>query len=328
MSDPPTWTNADTAGRIVPPEHHVRAIDPTELVAALNRRRRLGFLAERGWSFSPGEPVRAAGIDDLREDVIAWALTPPPDPIDGDPPTPTEMCWLWPESDEDEGRILRGADTERGEVSLYRKLNGTTGWTDPGPVPAQTFVRAVHVNELRQAFEWIRRGRWRMPVYLPAGIFSLMPDTPWSSSTVANTGTDELRVVGLAVLRTDEVPPKGLVDVSVRASSSVALTADVACTLELYHCEAAVDFEGEQPTWNSPWSSPGALSDSTRIGSCAAVPGAPGTVTGGDLQSALQAMIDGAEQNFLVRRADTGWESVTVSAELIVEFDLNTPPSR
>jgi len=41
---------------------------------------------------------------------------------------------------------------------------------------------------LRQAIEWIRRGRGRLPVYLPAGIFSMLPNTPWIGDSVGATG--------------------------------------------------------------------------------------------------------------------------------------------
>ena len=52
-----------------------------------------------------------------------------------------------------------------------------------------------------------------------------------------------------------------------------------------------------------------------------------GQLSNAALTTAVQAMIDGAEQNFLVRRSDTGYETIGISGELIVEFDLDTPPN-
>jgi hypothetical protein len=53
----------------------------------------------------------------------------------------------------------------------------------------------------------------------------------------------------------------------------------------------------------------------------------PGALSGQALADAVQAMVDGAEQNFLLRRSDTGSETIAVEARLVVEFDLNGPPS-
>jgi magnesium chelatase family protein len=43
--------------------------------------------------------------------------------------------------------------------------------------------------------------------------------------------------------------------------------------------------------------------------------------------AAVQAMLDGAEQNFLFRRADVGFVTLGFTAEVVVEFELDTPPN-
>jgi len=45
------------------------------------------------------------------------------------------------------------------------------------------------------------------------------------------------------------------------------------------------------------------------------------------MAEALQAMTDGAEQNFLIRRGDAGPQTVGVAGRLVVEFDLDNPPN-
>ena len=48
----------------------------------------------------------------------------------------------------------------------------------------------------------------------------------------------------------------------------------------------------------------------------------PGTISNAAFVSALQAVIDGADPNFLLRRTDTGPTTVNVTAEVTIGFDL------
>jgi hypothetical protein len=348
MSYSPAWQNADAAGRVLAAEHFVRLTDAEELAAAINRRRVLTYQQAQDFSsdvFS-GARVRrrtvdgavAPPYDDFRRALAEKVLDPPTGTQGGTPPTPQAMTWLWPVADDEEDKTLvSGADgVGDGEVGLFQKLNGTTDWTDPALTPCVSPVRAVHLNELRQAAEWVRRGRWELPVYLAAGVFSVLPDTPWTGGQVANNGAEELRSLGYAVLRTEGEPPLGLTGVTVRASSVLQLVADADCTVGVHHCLREIDYEQHLPTWNEydpehslTWSQPGGLGagDSTPIDAVSLTAGVPGELSGAALADALQQMVDGAEQSFLFRRQDSGPETVEVGALLVVEFELDTPPN-
>lgn len=346
MSYDPTWQNGDNDGCVSAAEHYVRLSDAEELADAINRRRLLTYRQEQDFSSDvcTGEYVRrrtvsaadAPPYDDFRAAMDEKVLHPPPGGLGGSPATPQEMVWLWPEADGDEDKTIVGGEAGAGEVGLFDKLNGTDDWTDAQLTPGVSSVRSVHVNELRQAVEWIRRGRWTLPVYPEAGLFSPMPDTPWPGGQVANNGFDELRTVGFAVLRTCDDPPLGLTGVTVRASSGIELLADYDCTLEIHHCLRQIDFADDMPTWNeyaplqsAAWSQPGGLGagDSTFIGAIAVTANTPATLSNTALTDALQAMIDGDEQNLLIRRQDNGPETIEVTSLLRVEFDLDTPPN-
>ena len=181
-----------------------------------------------------------------------------------------------------------------------------------------------------------------MPLYFIAGILSILPDTPWLGEGIANNGTDELRNIGYAILRTNHSPPRGLLNVEVRPSSYLELEADRDSTVEVYHCLRAIDFVGHYPastppTWNAynggteggPWQIPGGLGvdDTTYIGSLSLTAEQPQTLSSAALRSALQNMVDGAELNFLIRRADTGPPTIIVRGAVTIEFDLDSPPN-
>ena len=50
-------------------------------------------------------------------------------------------------------------------------------------------------------------------------------------------------------------------------------------------------------------------------------------ISGSAVAGALQTMIDGAEQNFMIRRSDTGPETIMITGRMEIEFDLNVPPN-
>lgn len=343
-----TWTNANAQDRLDAGTHHVRLCDGEELADAVNRRRLLTYQSPQDFSSHlftlayvrqptiAGET--APPFDNLRANLDEKVLDPPAGGMGGDPYTPTAMDWLWPIAGDDENKIIvSGAEgVAEGQVGLFQELNETDHWTDAILAAGSSNIRAVHFNELRQATEWIRRGRWELPIYLAAGLFSPLPDSPWIGELIANNGSQELRTVGFAVIREQQEPYRGLANVIVRASSFIEITADADCTVEVHRVLRPLEFVADQPTWNeydpsesSAWTAPGALGqgDSTLIGSIVLTAQSPGSLSNAALVEALGAMIDGGEQNFLVRRADTGANTIGVSGRLVIEFDLDNPPN-
>ena len=340
-----TWTNGNFNGRLEPAEHFIRDDDAAELAAAVNRRRRLIYLPEQDFSeqIAPGLGVRAATValqepppfKNFRGAVAEDILVPALGGLGGDPATPAGMEWLWPVGDQDENKVIVVRDAGAGQVALMEKLNGGDDWTDPA-IGAGAGVRTVHFNELRQSVECISRGRWRLPIYFSGGIFSLLPDTPWIGDSIANNGADELRSIGLVLARTADAPPLGLTGVTVRSSTRLIVTADLDCQVQLFHCLRPIDYLNDPPTWNQyapladlDWSTPGGMGagDADEIGTLDLTAGVPGEISCAALVSAVQALIDGAEQNVLIRRGNTGYETIGIAGELVVEFDLDSPPN-
>jgi hypothetical protein len=251
------------------------------------------------------------------------------------------MQWLWPVAGADENNIIVTglAGINSGQVGLFGQLNGGANWTDPSLAALGGPVRAIHINELRRAIEWLSRGRWTMPVYFDAGLMSLQPDTPWVGNMIANNGSAQLQCVGQAMM-TATAPAGGLLGlagIQVRPTSSFVVTADTACTIELYRCLRNVCFASDGlPTWNQcdpnaslAWSARGGTgaADAILIGSYAVPAGVATAISDTQVQAAIQAIADGAPQNFLIRRSDTGPQTVAIEATLIVEFDLASPPN-
>ncbi len=341
-----TWTNANAQGRLDAGAHFIRDDDADEQADATNRRRRLVYLAEQDFSsqVGPGKDVRAATVatqapppfKNFRAAITGDILSPATGGLGGNPASPAGMDWLWPVAGSDENKILVASNAGAGQVALLDKLNATGNWTDTTLTAGQTAVRAAHFNELRQAVEWVRRGRWRLPIYFSGGIFSLLPNTPWIGSSIANNGTNELRSIAFVRARTTDSPPLGLTNVTARSATKIELTADTTCNVEIYHCLRAIDFTGDPPTWNEydpsasgAWSTPGGTGagDATYVGAMSLTANVAGQLSNVALVTAVQNMIDGSEQNFLARRSDTGGETIGISGQLTVEFDLDTPPN-
>ncbi|MHC4294738.1 MAG: hypothetical protein ACYSTL_04060 [Planctomycetota bacterium] len=344
MSYNPSWTNSTAQGRLDAGVHAVCLSDPQEISNAINRRLLLTYRSEQDISSkvlsgayvkqSPIATDSAPPFDNLRWALSQKVLYAPPGGFGGEPPTPTSMKWLWPIAGADENKIIVSGASGVGEdeVGLFQKLNGTTNWTDPALTAGQANVRAVHFNELRQAVEWIRRGRWKMPIYFSAGIFSLLPDNTWGGEAIVNEDGEEVRSLGFALIYSGS----GLNNVTVRSSSKIELYADLDCSVGIYHCLRPLDFGSTPnlPTWNkylpgNSWASPGGLGggDSTYIGTVGLTAYEWGPYSGGGLTSALQGMIDGEEQHFLVRRADVGPYTVGITGRITIDFDLDTPPN-
>ena len=322
MTYNPSWTNGNGSGRLVSPDHHIHLIDLEEIGDALDRRRKMAHWS--GFDFSgdlfSGAYVKGSTVMDFRSKLISDVLYADYGALGGSPPTPLAVDWTWPIDDGDLGKKLVGYTTDPNKVNLFAKLNGTGSWTDTSVSGPGSSIRAVHINELRQALEWTIHGAWQLPIYTTAGILSTMPDTPWIGDIIGNNGTDELRSVGWAVVSLDG---KGIQNATAR-SSSIVVSADTTCTIGAYHCQYPVDFD-DPPTWNGPWSSPGGLSDCTLIGTANCTPGSSETITGAS--TAFQAMLDGNDQNFMFRRMDTGVETITMEATFYPNFELNTPPN-
>jgi hypothetical protein len=222
-------------------------------------------------------------------------------------------------------------------IALSTAFGGATpNWTDGTLTPGGTFIRAPHMNELRMATEYVRRGFMTFPIYWCSGLFSILPDSSWLGEFIANNGDDELRNVGYGFLTIPgSSPTLGIANATV-LSGYIEVAADGDCTAEVHHCLRPIDRVNLLASWNEydqtlggSWGTPGGIGsgDSTSIGSVALTAGVPGRITGGGVTSALQAMVNGAEQNFLIRRGDTGWETIHVSATAAIEFDLNAPPN-
>ena len=340
-----TWQNSNDQGRLDAGSHVICLSDPQELAERINRRRLLIYKQTQDFcsDIYTGAHIRQATLaaatappfDSFRLNISAGVLSPAAGGLGGSPATPAAMDWLWPVNDGDEGKVLVAGDAGigEGEIGLFQRLNGTTHWTDPTLTGGGDYVRAVHMNELRQAIEWISRGRWRLPIYFSAGIFSAMPDTPWLDQAVANNGSVDLRSLGYAVITPAGTPVTGLLDVEIRAGSTLTITADRNCTIEARHCLRPLLWQSSPPTWNKyvpsanqAWATPGATGagDSVLIGSVALTANEAGSISGSPLTSALQAIVDGAEPAFLLRRSDTGPLTVNVSGEVTIELDLDT----
>ncbi len=332
MSYEASWTNGNGSGRVQAGTDWIMLSDPQELALAVNRRRRLTFQADQ--IFTIGNDVCTLPTSDFRSQVTGL-LSAPTGSLGGSPATPGTMKWLWPVADSDEDKHIVAGSAGPEQVNLFTKINSGSNWTDAS-LAADDQVRVVHCNELRQSMEWLRRGQWQLPIYFSAGIFSILTDTPWLGEYIANNGSDELRALGFAILTSGSNPALGLTNVTVRNSSELEITADVDCQVQVYHCLRNVDFITNLPTWNeydpsnsNAWTTPGGLGggDATSIGSLTLTADVPTTLSNAALQSALQTMVDGGVQNFIVRRTDTGNETINITGQLRVEFDLNSPPN-
>lgn len=345
-----TWANG-SAGRVAAARHYVRLSDVFELADAVNRRRQMLYQQPQDYSsvIHAGACVAGATIatamappfDSFRSALTGPILRPATGVLGGQPSSPISMQWLWPVPGGDENKVIVTglAETGPGQVDLFDQLNGGTGWTDPSLAASGGPVRAPHMNELRQAIQWLSRGRWTMPIYFDAGLMSLVPDTPWIGNMIANNGFGQLQCIGQAWMRPPGAPggQLGLTGVQVRPTSSIVVTADTDCTIELYRCLQNVCFSSNDlPTWNQydpsaglDWSAPGGTGDGdiVLIGSYALPAGVATAICDPQLEAAIQAIVDGAPQNFLIRRSDVGFETIAIEASLTVEFDLTSPPN-
>ncbi len=332
-----TWTQQDEQGRIVPGQHFIRRVDCEELAAEINRRRRIACWPGQDYSASLSGMVRRVPMDAMSGDAdfrhrVAAIVAPAPGGFGGEPATPMAMAWLWPIAGDDEGKAIVMDAPGEGEVSLIASLGG--GWADAGLLCPTTPVRAIQVNQVRQAMELLTRGRWELPIYFSAGIFSVLPDAPWIAGCVGNFDDgDELRAAGFFTMRRQAADSQvlGLCDVQARPGSFIEITADTDCTLELYRSMRPMDFSGNLPTWrrydqtgNGLWQSPGGLGgdEAELLGELALAAGVPERLASANVTSFLNGVSAGTLPNLLVRRGDIGLQTVAISGRIVVEFDL------
>jgi len=335
------WTNGSGTPKRVGVGDFVKTPDFTEIATAINRRRLLIYRFQRDWSdyfpptaadwvrYGPISSMSSPPADALRKEIVSNLIGAPTGGLGGDPAGPQALDWL----DGDGDLIVTGTPGED-EVNLFSLINGGSNWTDPS-LSTGTFCRAVHLNELRKAMEVLRHGRWKLPIYFCMGIFSLMPDYNWIGEIIGhNDEGDECRSIGYSVFITDDEPPRGLSEVAARSSSYIELTADTDCTVAVYHGIRTLEPYYDPPTWNeyqdgSSWASPGALGsgDSRSIGSVSLTADEPGTVGGAALAAELTKIVDGEPPYFLIRRSDTGPETIKITGSLVIEFDLDVPPN-
>jgi hypothetical protein len=332
------WQNGAGSPKRVGADDWTKVLDFTEIVAQINRRRLLTYRPADAALDDPFDPAlwrTAGGVAALRNEFTGSTnlIHPPTGGLGGDPPSPSYMRWLWPEADADEGKpITLASPPPSGEVNFFAKMNGTGAWTDT--IGGATWLRAVHLNELRWSCETLRRGRWKMPIYFSAGIihhilYPELDDTPWVGGVIALSIWGDCRTIGFPCLATTNDPPRGLVDVTVRASSRLWLTCDCNCDVEVGRVTTnPILYLDNPPTWNSaqpgvlPWNTPGG--DFASIGTMTLAAGVPQSLTGQAVADALQAMIDGGPpvSSFLVRKLDESFDNASLTGSIDVDFDL------
>lgn len=159
-----------------------------------------------------------------------------------------------------------------------------------------------------------------LPINFITGLFSILPDTPWLAEAVANNGCDELRAVGGVQLpaASDQFAGK------VSDNSTITLTADEPCTLEVYRSLREVDFAASQPTWHgsgrAKWQVSGATgpADATLLGTLRLQANQPQRLAGPEVAEAFREAADGV-LTIIVRRADHGPETIQISGLAEIE---------
>jgi hypothetical protein len=337
MSYTPSWSNG-TAGVLIGTTHSPQLSDLSELADAINRRRQIMYIASQDFSSAlvPNSYIRNLAIahavappfHNFRTNIVFVLL---------DSTSPWTRQWLWPIADADENKPILpcSAPAPAGYVALFDKLNSSPFWTDANLTAGRIPVRAVHINELRQAIGMLTRGRWQLLADSISGMYSYLPDARWAGGIIANDGEDELRAIyhtNLNIVGQGGVM-LGLSNVTIRPSTCMKLTADYDCQIELYVCHRNVDVDNDPASWNewsegNAWASPGGLGDSTLITSLTMQARQEQTITGPAFAGILNGMIQGDPQRFIIRRSDVSGQSVSIPAlSLVVEFDVDTPPN-
>ncbi|MCG3179671.1 MAG: hypothetical protein BIFFINMI_02012 [Phycisphaerae bacterium] len=328
------WTHQDANGHVLAGDR-IYAVDSTEIRDAADRRLKVMFNPAGKWPI-PSTAAVGAAIDDqnmakVRDGFLAavplwgyfagesswWQLY-------------TLRAWLYPVTGPDEDKwITSGSQTDM--VNFFAAINGGAGWT--GSVGVGQPVRAVHINEPRDAAALLSRGRFVLRVGDGGEARASSGDLPgglWYPPAVLRDGAREMHSwFGGQVWMWKPDGASGWFgtrgqSATVRSTSKIRLKPlGSNVKLQLYHSAAPLaegeftwaegqaatgqhiaDFDLTDNTWTE-WSSPAFL-------------------------SLLQQMADGAaEPSFKIApNEQTGWpdEPTHVDVEVWVDFDLNSPP--
>jgi hypothetical protein len=359
----PAWSNANSTGLVDSTCFHSRsALD--EIAAAINRRRLLVLQNPFDYAslLNPRPFISQYVIDDslelspadnapnFRQAIIQRILgASPGQDIAYMPTNPTSMVWLWPLADADENKTIvtwLGSPSAT-QVGLYNRLNGGSTWTDynldVGALVTQD-ARAVHVNELRLALEWLRRCRWTMPVYGWYGLVNSMSGTPWMSGIFGADGANDVRAVFGPRLHIEHPNglPLGLHNVR-PLSASLSLTSSQSCVVEVRQIlrpitigvngMASWDFHNNAT--QSPWAQGGATGPGDSEVVCGPISMTANVPLVLDIHNTAgwltmwQSMLDqNSPPYFLIRRLDTGPTLMNLSnASVTLDFELNSPPA-
>lgn len=350
MSYSPGWTNQDSNGHVAA-GGWIAAADVNELEAAMNRRHRLMVNPAGDWPLdfdvAAGQAAMAAAIQAARDGADSllpaggffshasgwWQLS-------------TYAWWLCPQggTDEDKFIVPDARPPGPGEVGFFAKLNGATGWTDApasgGP------IRAVHVNELRDAAALLRRGRFVLRVGDggDAKASRALPGGLWYPPAVARDGTDAMHswFGGRDWLWTSDGGAGWLgtrdAGVTVRSSMIRLKPAGADVKLKLYHCKRAVNAANFSWTQYDAaaglnWASAGGTgaADATHLADLELTADTWTEHSDATLAAVLQQMADGdAEPSFMIAPDEqTGWGSnpTHVQIEVVLDFELDGPPA-
>jgi len=331
------WTHQDGSGHVLAGDR-VYAVDATEVRDVGDRRLRIMFNPSGKWPIASTAAVGAT-IDDQNptkvRDGIAAAVPSTLSYFQGESTwwqLYTLRAWLYPVAGADENKYIRLGTPGAGEVNFYAKLNGGSGWT--GSVGVGQAVKAVHVNEPRDAAALLSRGRFVLRVgdggealcsngALPGGL--------WYPPAVAReSGGREMHSwFGGQVWMWKPDGAGGWFgtrgqSVTVLASSKIRMKPlGTNLKIKLYHCSghltpggftwaegqaATGDLIGDFDLTNNVWTE---HSDATFI-------------------ALLQSMADGAEPSFKVAPNETtGWgdDPTHITVEVIMDFELASPPN-
>jgi hypothetical protein len=147
----------------------------------------------------------------------------------------------------------------------------------------------------------------RTKIDLPCGVFSVLADTPWLGGCIANTGRSELRAVGMAG--------------SVAPAAGVELTADQDCVVSV-DVVARPRATGESWTWNRLAQTP-----TSHVGCLVLEPSTPARLEGPSARHPLQTAARHGDLTLIIRRLDTGPDTIAVAASLLTQPQSTEAPA-
>jgi len=350
MSYTTHWTHQDAQGHVNAGDW-IAAADVSELGPAINRRLKIHYNPGGVWPMStavaPGDWAEASPLIAARSAIEA--LVPAGAYFlhaGGWGQLSTLTYWLYPEAGADEDKLIvrDSKPPDAGEVGFFAKLNGGSGWT--GSLTGQA-IRAVHVNEPRDAIRLLRRGRFKLRVSDggDAKASRSLPGGLWYPPAVARDDEDEMHswfggrtwlfasdgAGGSFGLRTANVTVR---DTSVMRFKPVG--SDVKA--KLYHCMRNVNTSSF--SWTEydaaaqlSWSSPGGVggADSAHLVDLDLTNNTWTEFSGSTLTALLQDMVDAsAEPTFMMTPdEETGWgdDPTHIEVELTLDFELDGPPA-